>query len=236
MSSIVVNVAIGILTSVVSGSLVWSWQQVKRLQRKSRYHAFFGFSAARECVIIVGQQMNNPLGIHRSDVRALVEVASIATDGGVVFQIFQPDQFRGGIGGRVEFCIGGPYANHRTAGHMTTYLPGVRFKPYDRDRHDSIAIVAGNTEFICEANQREYVILARAFSFSRGRPLFLIAGQSGITNLAAAYFLRSQFDVLRRAYGADRRFCLVLRVDRPDVYGHESVHIASDVTEVAFGS
>ncbi|WP_261574553.1 hypothetical protein [Frankia gtarii] len=163
-------------------------------------------------------------------------MASIASDGGTAFQIFQPDQFQGGIGGRVEFCIGGPFANGRTAGHITTYLPGASFTPYNRDQPDSIAIVAGSSEFVREPGLREYVILARVFPSPHARPLFLIAGQTGITNLAGAHFLRCQFEELRRTYGAERAFCLVLRVDRPDVYGHESVHIASDVTGTAFAS
>jgi len=180
--------------------------------------------------------MNNPFGVQRSDVRALVEVASIANDGGVEFQIFQPDQFQGGIGSQVEFCIGGPFSNHRAAGHMATYLPGVSFTPYNRELPDSIAIVAGGSEFIREPNLREYVILARVFPNPSARPLFLIAGQTGVTNLAAAHFLRSRFEEMSRAHGVERAFCLVLRVERPDVYGHESVHVASDVTEIAFGS
>ncbi|WP_041938793.1 MULTISPECIES: hypothetical protein [Frankia] len=236
MSSIVVNVAIGVPTSVVTGSLVWSWRRVEFLRRKGRYGAFFGLSGAGECAVVIGQQMNNPFGVQRSDVRALVEVASIANDGGTGFQIFQSDQFREGTGGRVEFCIGGPFANNRTAGHIATYLPGAGFTPYRRDQPDSIAIVAGGSEFVREPGLREFVIMARVFPSPGARPLFLIAGQTGVTNLAAAHYLRCRFEELRRAYGADRRFCLVLRLDRPDVYGHESVHLASDITATAFAS
>ncbi len=236
MSSVVVNVAIGLLTSVVSGSLVWTWQRIRNLRRQSRYAAFFGFSAARECVIVIGRQTNNPQGIHRADVSALVEVASIANDAGARFQIRQPDQFREGAGRQVEFCLNGPDANARTGGHMATYLPGVRFKPYERGRPDSIAVVAGDLEFIREPGRKEHVVLARIFPSPGARPIFLIAGQTAVTNLAAAHFIHSRVEELRREHSTDRNFCLVLAVELPEIYGHESVHLERDITGVAFSA
>jgi hypothetical protein len=234
VSSVVVNVAIGLLTSIVSGGLVWVWQRLSRFRRQSRRAAFLGLSGAGECVIVIGHQMNNPHGIHRADVNALVEVASIVNDVGARFRILQPDQFQEGAGGCVEFCLNGPDSNSRTAGHLATHLPGVTFKPYEPGRRDSIAIAAGNLQFIRERTQREYVVLAKITPGPASRPVFLLAGQTAVANHAAAHYMRSNLDKMRRDYGVDRRFCLILAVDRPEVYGHESVRLERDISDLAF--
>ncbi|WP_261556557.1 hypothetical protein [Frankia tisae] len=234
MSAVLFNVAIGILTSVLSGTGVWAWQRLANVRRLARERRFLGISANRECIIVIGHQMQNTAGIHRADVNAVIEVGGMTNDLGGRFRVLAPDQYRESIGSQVEFCVNGPDANARTKGHMENYLRGVHFRPYRPGHRDSIAIVAGEEEFIRERDRQEYAILARIRIDRESRPLFLLAGQTAVTNHAAAFFLRSRIRQMDKEYGFDRNFCLILSVDQPMIYGHSAVRLKSDVTDVAF--
>jgi hypothetical protein len=78
------------------------------------------------------------------------------------------------------------------------------------------------------------VVLARAWGPARGKPVFILAGQTAPTNLAAARYLAGEHRRLFRTYGADRPFCLMLRVVEPAVYGTDFTELVADVTAVAF--
>jgi hypothetical protein len=76
----------------------------------------------------------------------------------------------------------------------------------------------------------QYVLLARIGRPGGGRPVFLLAGQTALTNLAAARYLVREQRALSRAYHADQPFCLVLRVTEPAAYGTDFVELAADVS------
>ncbi|MCX2950191.1 hypothetical protein [Lentzea sp. NEAU-D7] len=79
----------------------------------------------------------------------------------------------------------------------------------------------------------EYVLLARVVVPGKHHPLFLVCGQSAVTNRAAAQYLVEQQDSLYSQYGALTSFCLVLRVVNHDAYGGDVVELAADVTEAS---
>jgi hypothetical protein len=95
-----------------------------------------------------------------------------------------------GVGDRTEFCVGGPTANVRMQSHLARFLPGVSILSFTPDSPRSAAIVTADQEFRRERDSREYVLVARVKVPDGGRPLFLICGQTGITNRAAAAYLR----------------------------------------------
>ena len=66
-----------------------------------------------------------------------------------------------------------------------------------------------------------------------GRPVFVLIGQTAVTNLAAARFLGANHRALRRTYGERADFCLVLRVVEPGAYGADRVELEADVTAEA---
>jgi hypothetical protein len=132
-----------------------------------------------------------------------------------------------------EFCVGGPFGNPRTAAHLRSILRGVRVQP-DDTQGTELPMSVGTTTFRREPNKAEYVLLARAWGPAGGRPVFVLGGQTARTNLAAARFLAAEYRQLYRRYGAAKRFCLVLRVVEPAVYGSDFTEIAADVTGEAF--
>jgi hypothetical protein len=67
-------------------------------------------------------------------------------------------------------------------------------------------------------------------AFGRRRPLFLICGQTGITNRAAASYLRDNYRSIASAHGPGESWCVVLRVVAPPVYGHQMTELAADVS------
>jgi hypothetical protein len=135
----------------------------------------------------------------------------------------------GEIGRQTEFCVGGPItANPRSAVHLRTILRGVTFTGDDR-----LAFSVGGTEY-ARTGQTTYVVLARFWGPGRGCPVFLLAGLTAGANLAAARYLADRHRQLERRYGADRPFCLVLRIVEPAAYGTDFTDIAADVTGVAF--
>ena len=66
--------------------------------------------------------------------------------------------------------------------------------------------------------------------------LFLICGQTGITNRAAASYLRDNYRQISPVHGAGENWCVVLRVLAPSVYGHQMTELAADVSASAFSA
>jgi hypothetical protein len=96
--------------------------------------------------------------------------------------------------------------------------------------------VVGGKEFLRERDSREYALLAKIRSLDGGHPLFLIFGQTGITNRAGASYLRENFRAISSAHGAGENWCVVLCVVAPSVYGHEMTELAADVSSTAFAA
>lgn len=144
------------------------------------------------------------------------------------------DQVREGIGDRTEFCIGGPDSNGRTRGHLMSYVPGVTMRPYHAQR-DRLALAVGGQRFRLVSGEQEFAAVVKLTQ--RGmRPLFLICGQTAVTNWAAVKFLKSNCRTLTKTLESTDQFCIILRVTRPDVYGHGTVKIEADVSSVAFSA
>jgi hypothetical protein len=171
--------------------------------------------------------------VHRRDVAALVELATLARECGARADLASDAELAQEFGRLTEFCVGGPGGNSRTETHLRTLLPGVTFRP---PGDDPATLVVGDAAFPCVPGIAEFVILARAFGPAGGKPVFLLAGQTAPTNLAAARHLDRKHRELFRAHGADRPFCLVLRIVEPAVYGIDFTEVVADVSDVAFAA
>jgi hypothetical protein len=225
---------VNLLASVVAGTAVWVSQRFLRYRRLARKRAFFGLRDGATCLLAVSRHAGSPnqLSVHRRDVAALVELATIARDCGARADLVADDATVQGIGRTTEFCVGGPHGNPRTAAHLRSMLRGVRVEPFVENTGPSLSV--GDTTFRAEPDRAEYVILARAWGAAGDRPVFLLGGQTARTNLAAARFLAAEHRQLHRRYGAAQPFCLVLRIVEPAVYGSDFVEIAADVSDRAF--
>jgi hypothetical protein len=218
------DLAINLLASIIAGVAVWLAGRALRYRRRARMQAFFGLSDGATCLLSVPHHFSSPRehSVHRRDVGAAVELAVIARECGARAELTGED---GQIGRETEFCVGGPTANLRTAIHLRTVLPGVTVGP------DTIA--AGEHTFAATDETALYVLLARVRGPAGGHPIFLLAGQTAETNLAAARYLAREHRALRRRYPADQPFCLVLRVTEPAAYGTDFTELAADVTAAA---
>jgi hypothetical protein len=229
------DLLINLLASIVAGTAVWLTQRVFRYRRMARKRAFFGLTDGADCVLTVARHASSTheQSVHRADVAALVELATIAKDCGARADLATDTRLRQGLGRVTEFSVGGPFGNARTAAHLRAIVPGVHFDRGEAEKLD-LPFSVGTVEFRREAGTVEYGVLCRAWGPGGGRPVFILGGQTARANLAAARFLAHRYRHLHRQYGSAKRFCVVLRIVEPGVYGPDFTEIAADLTEEAF--
>ncbi|WP_049568256.1 hypothetical protein [Streptomyces sp. SBT349] len=233
MSSVMLNILIGLITTVISGGSVWLAQRAKAARLWRGKAAFFGIQPGQRCLLILSRHHEKPRATGHRDVRALLEVAPLVEELGGRISVEPADEFLGTNGEATEFCLGGPVANRRSAAHLAHHLPGVAFTPLGPGP-DSGAITAGGEEFRLALGEREYAVIAKFTPREASRPVFLICGQVQYANLAAMHFLKRDHRSLSRSLASPERFCLVVRISASRVYGHERVELERDVTAAAF--
>jgi hypothetical protein len=229
-SDIVEQLVLGVGSSAIAGTAVWAGQRLVSSGRQRARCRFYGLTGGwrHRCRLVVGRNPRQPNSIHQSDVAAMLEIAQVVRAIGVEPQIMSPAEAAADDHDDVEFCLTARDANPRTRAHLERWLPGLRMLGHD----GGTAFVAGDTTFQREPGVREHVVVARICR--PGRPhLWLVAGQTGITNHAGARFLVAHERALRGRFGDDRTFCLVLRVVEPDTYGYREVEELADVTAIA---
>jgi hypothetical protein len=231
-SDLLVQLALGVGTSVVTGSAVWVAQKVRASARDRTLRRFLGLTGPHRdvCRIVVGRHHSSPRLIHQYDVAAMLEVSALVRATGVQPVVLSAEE-AADAADVVEFCISGPSVNARMAAHLRRYLPGLTHAPAD-DSPRSLALLVGGHVFAAERGHSEYVALARICRPDRPH-LFLLDGQTGITNRAAAVFLAENRARLRRRFADDKTFVLILRVTDPEAYGHREVEEIADVTTAA---
>lgn len=226
------DLAINLLASLIAGVAVWAAQRLLRYRKAARRRAFFGLAPGKRVLVVVGRHGAAPMSINKTDVAAVLELAVLAKGAGAEPDIALHTEVVEGVGDQAEFCVGGPTSNLRTAAHLRWLLPGVTQSSFDDDP-DGLALTVGDRVFRRERGASEYVLVARILAPGKRRPLFLVCGQTAITNHAAAKYLVDQQDALHAQYGALTSFCLVLRVVNRDAYGSDVVELVADVTEAA---
>ncbi|MGH3658508.1 MAG: hypothetical protein ACRDUA_17775 [Micromonosporaceae bacterium] len=236
MSEVVVNVAVGLVTSVVSGLAVWAWQRGRRSVVLRRKAAFFGLAPGGGCLVILSRRHDSPRAMSHGDVHAMIGVVTLAHDLGAEIAFEDAESFRGSNGDRTEFCIGGPVggSNPRAGGHLAAHLPGVTVHPYARDDPGSVAFEIGGRRFPWRKGESEHALVARFTPPEASRPVFLIIGQTDLGNRAAVDFLKREYRELARRIASLDRFCLVVAVRAIATYGYQATELAADVTDAAF--
>jgi hypothetical protein len=236
LSAVILNVVVGLITSLISGGSVWVWGRARVTRRQRERARFFGLSPGDTCRIVAPQAFGRPRTVSRQDVFSIVELAKLMRDLRADLEVVGSDEGSYGVGDVTEFCVGGPSANMRMQSHLVHFLPGVAVFSYAPESPKPAAIVAGGEEFLREPDAREYVLVARVRLPDDGRPLFLICGQTGITNRAAAAYLRDNYRRISSLHGDRESWCVVLRVVAPPVYGYQMTELAADVSASAFSA
>lgn len=204
-------------------------------RRLARKRSFFGVLGGASCALVAPRHASSPrpASVHRQDTAALIELAAIVKSCGGRAELVTGDNSQGELGRTTEFCVGGPGANPRTAAYLRSVLVGVRFEPHEASG-SSFTFRVGATAYAADRKRAEYVVLARHGLSSTPNPIFIIAGQTALANLAATRFLTSRYRSLLRTYGPTGRFCLVLKVIEPLAFGPDFVEIVADATADAF--
>ncbi|MER6298183.1 hypothetical protein ABT247_01245 [Kitasatospora sp. NPDC001539] len=233
MTDSVLNVVLGLVASAISAALGWLAQALRRRRRVERMRAFLGLPAASECLVVVPRSVGTGSHAHtvtRRDAYALMWLAGLVEECGARAELVAHDAAHRGLGLKTELCLGGPVSNERVAAHLAWGLPGVLIT--SGPGPGSNVIVVGERDFRADQDQA-HTLLARIATPEGGRPVFLIAGQTGVANQAGVRYLVSHHRELARRYGRDGTFALVLRVVNPAAYGPDMVELAADVTTEA---
>ncbi|QES47428.1 hypothetical protein DEJ50_05905 [Streptomyces venezuelae] len=233
MNDDVRDILLGLIAAALSAGVGWSARTYLWRRRLRRKQAFFGLPTGCDCLFVVNRQMGGKeSSVHRNDAFALLEISALIKDCGANVQIVTHDEARQGFGDRAEFCVGGPSSNTRTVAHLASMLPGVRVNTGADPVPDRGAIQVGGETYRWEPGQAEYVLLARLKGGEGGRPVFLLSGQTAVSNQAAARYLARHHERLARKHGSDP-FCLLLKVVNSQAYGPDVSELTADVTRAA---
>ncbi|MFD9792285.1 hypothetical protein ACFWXK_15190 [Streptomyces sp. NPDC059070] len=235
MNDDVRNIVLGVVAAGISATLGWLTRTYLWRRGLRRKQAFFGLPTHSECLLVVNRDAGAEGAVHRFDVFALLELASLIKDCGAHARIVQHDATQQGFGVRTEFCLGGPYSNRRMAAHLSALLPGVSMNVDSEPVADRGAFTIGGERYLVEGGVVEYVILARVTAGQGQRPVFLFCGQRAITNQAATRYLARNHEKLARKHG-DGTFCLLLKVVNSLAYGPDVVEVVADVTRAALAA
>ncbi len=228
-----INIAIGLVTSLIGGVAVWFWECSKRTRMLYKKADFFGLTPGGECLIVMGNKYNMPGSASHAEVRAMIEVASLVSE--LECQVFveASDEFREGNDGRTEFCIGGPISNVRTSGHLAAHVPGFSVRPYSAER-DAVAFTIDGRMYRFDHGNQEYALVVKFTPLGSTRPVFLICGQSSIGNQASVHFLKREYRNLGRSISSVEKFAILIKVSNMGTYGFHQASLERDVSSVVF--
>ncbi|MEV7616352.1 hypothetical protein [Streptomyces sp. NPDC089799] len=227
------DILLGVIAAGLSGGFGWFTRTYLWRRALRRKQAFFGLPTGSDCLFVVGRQMRAAeTSVHRNDAFALLELSALIKDCGANVQIVAHDEARQGFGERAEFCVGGPTSNSRTVAHLASMLPGVRITVDAEQREDRGTVRVGGETYRWNEGQEEFVLLARLVGGEGGRPVFLLCGQSAVSNQAAARYLARHHERLARRYRTNS-FCLLLKVVNSQAYGPDVTELTADVTRAA---
>ncbi|MGW1781768.1 hypothetical protein ACWCQQ_21870 [Streptomyces sp. NPDC002143] len=235
--SVVVNVLVGLVTSLIGGGFVWLWERGKRSRVLQRKADFFGLVPRETCFIVIGNKYNAREVATHKEIRAMIEVATLAGQLGCDVATESSDEFRGSNDNRTEFCIGGPLgeANLRTRGHLAAHLRGVSILPHSTGP-ESAAFVVGGRRYLFQHDEVEYALVAKFTPPEATRPVVLICGQSSLANQAAIHYLKRHHRQVADSLDSTDRYCLMLKVADIGTYGFQGTSFERDVTRDAFAA
>jgi hypothetical protein len=231
--SALANIALGLATSVIGGTVVWLWQRLAARRSRRAREAFFGLDRATSCLIVFNNAAGRRGAMHHNDVHAMIEVATLAAETGSPVAVESCNDFQGLNGNRTEFCLGGPGggSNPRTGAHLAAHLPGVSAHA---DSSRPLTYEIAGRLYHCSPGTEEYALVAKFTPPGSARPVFLICGQTALTNRAAVSYLKREYRTLARTLPDAARFALMLQITASDTFGHEAVALTADVTAPAF--
>jgi hypothetical protein len=92
LSAVVVNIVIGLVTSVLSGGSAWAWRRARDSRVLRRRGAFFGLRPGGTCLVVMNHQYNAPGSTSHDDVHVLIDVAVRASETGSEISVRSCDE------------------------------------------------------------------------------------------------------------------------------------------------
>lgn len=228
MNSQLEEIALGIVTSVITGLAVWFWSKF-RFNRKDRLKAkFFGMKKGEAVFCTINQHPAGPKLMSHGDILTLFDVTKVAHELSAEIIIKPTDEARLTPGDQVEFCIGGIDSNPRTKVFLDKYFNGLKMKSYKDS--ESLKIYTNNESFSYIKAKKAFSILAKFYPENKKNPVFLICGQTNISNRAAGYYLNSNFEDLYAKY-KEQPFCLIIGVEDFHLFGYKSAKLIGDFSD-----
>jgi hypothetical protein len=204
---------------------------------------FFGVKPKDNCYIILNNNPRDPSGyksMSHGDVETLVEAVEIVHELGGRIEVAPFNEKPKGVGSMTEFCIGGPDSNERTKAHLINHLSGLMVHDYAPGNPDSIAIEFEGKKYRYEKDddgklKQAYAILAKFYNneLSNSKPIFLICGQTSITNKSAIAYLIQNYEKLAKEFG-DKPFCVIVKPRDYRTYGYQDVVRVDNLTGLIF--
>jgi hypothetical protein len=136
LSAVILNIVVGLITSLISGASVWVWGRARVTRRQRDRARFFGVSPGDTCRIVAPQAFGAPRTVSKHDVFSIVELAKLMRDLRADVDVVAAGEGTHGVGDLTEFCVGGPAANTRMQSHLARFLPGYRSFPTPRGRRN----------------------------------------------------------------------------------------------------
>lgn len=202
--------------------------------------SFFEIKPNDTCYIILNNDPRSPKTMAHGDVETLIETVKIVHELGGNVEVAPFDEKPKGVGIMTEFCIGGPDSNKRTKAHLANHFNGLRFHDYSPGNPDSIAIEFEGKKYRYEKNEdgtlkQAYAILAkfRNNELPNSRPVFLICGQTQVTNKSAISYLMQNYKKLGKEFN-DKPFCLIVKPRDYKSYGYQDVVRVDNLTGLIF--
>jgi hypothetical protein len=234
----VTDLAVNLLASAIAGIAVWLSQWFVRARRLARLRAFVGVSVGSTCTVAVSRHAasSHSMSVHRRDVAAVVEVATLLRQCGASADVLVTDADLRGVGETTEFCVGGPITNRRTVVHLSRFVPGLTIDSPETDP-DGLTMHLAGREFRRVPGIEEFVLVFRIpIAVGAKRPLWVICGQTARSNHAAARYLNTESRMLVRRFGRQRGFCLALKVVNPSTYDHRYVELVGTFGQAQFAT
>ncbi len=197
---LVIGIVGSLIAAAIGGASVWGVQRVRLRRDRLRRGLFLGLSDTARVVIVLNHSPRagpNPAAasarlMTHLDLAVVFELGTLVKGLGIDPVLREAGELIDD-GDLTEFVVGGPISNPRADEILRSRLPGTTFAARSSEADQAPRdVIVGGVRYPCVRGVAEYAVVAR-FRDGRGCS-FVIAGQTGLANLAAARLLRRRLD------------------------------------------
>lgn len=231
MFSYISAIFINIISSFIFGFITGTWVNLRNKYSKRSKRKFFKIHKGDLVYITINERSNSPKTMSHRDILTLMETSKIANDLEGEILLEPIDTAKIAPGNQVEFCIGGIDSNKRSKIFLSKFFRNISMNSFKDSNSLRISVDGINYDYV--KGKRAYAILARIFPTLTSKPIFLLCGQTSLSNRAAAYYLEKNYNLLLKKY-RKKSFCMVLEIEDFEYFGFKSGRLAEDVTTKVF--